>query len=416
MAYPVNISRAVLLRIKSSRIIVVIAGTLLSLALPASVVKAQTFSGIDYGKANNPSQKLDIYMQTAGAKPYPVVVWIHGGGFSSGSRTEGNAGQLAALLGPRGAGVISIDYRLSGIAQWPAQIQDCKAAIRWIRANASTYDFDPSRIGVAGGSAGGHLSEFVGVTGGIGIATSGTVTMDLEGAIGGTVAYSSKEQAVVPMYGLSDFLTLNDTCQQNNPKISAIDHNAANSPESMLMGGLIQNNKDKCVLASPLHFVSEDDPPFCILHGDRDASVPVCQSITFAAALRTAFSSNKKECRFIQYPTLGHGFDVSTNGDTIRAFFTRNLINIPSGANDRSTGFSRPHSSFHLSGNTLFVVTKSQAYLTIADMLGRVVLFRFLGEPAKPQAINLRSIGQGAFVLELRAANKDMCSKKVVIQ
>lgn len=384
--------------------------------LAAFVAFAQTFSGIDYGKTGNAYQKLDIYMPSAGAKPYAVVVWIHGGRFSAGSRTEANASQLAGLIGPLGAAVVSIDYRLSGTAIWPAQIQDCKAAVRWIRANTSTYNFDPKRIGVAGGSAGGHLSEFVGTTGDIGTATSGSVTMDLEGTVGGTSAYSSKVQAVVPMYGLSDFLTLMDTCPQNNPKVSTLDHNAADSPESALIGGPIQSNKDKCALASPLHFVSPDDPPFCILHGNSDVLIPVCQSITLAAALRTAFSANKKECQFIQYPALGHGFDVSTCGDTIRAFFTRNLINLKTGMSDRGIGLPEKNLPFHVSGNTLFVLTRSQTDLTVADLLGRTVLFRSLSVVSKPVAINLRTIGPGPFIVSLRGAHGDMCVKKAVVQ
>jgi acetyl esterase/lipase len=394
--------------------VIVLTAVLLSINI--SPANAQTYSGIDYGKTGNAYQKLDIYMPATGAKPYPVVVWIHGGGFSGGSRTEGNASQLAGLLGPRGAAVVSIDYRLSGAAQWPAQSQDCKAAIRWIRANASTYNFDPNRIGVAGGSAGGHLSEFVGVTGDIGSATSGTVTMDLEGAIGGTSAFSSKVQAALPMYGLSDFLTLNDACPQNNPTISSIDHDAANSPESMLMGGLIQNIKDKCTLASPLHFVSPDDPPFCILHGNRDASVPVCQSITFAAAMRTAFSTNKKECQFIQYPTFSHGFSVSSCGDTIRAFFTRNLINLKTGASGRGIDLPQMKPSIFLSGNSLIVSTNVKADLIVINVLGRVVLSRFFSGPLNSYAIDLKSLGQGAFFAMLRTANNTMCSKMTIIR
>lgn len=410
MAYHGNVCWRYFLTSKGRRTALVGAWTLLAVF----TALAQTYSGIDYGGTNDSSQKLDIYMPTAGAKPYPVAVWIHGGRFSEGSRTEANAGELAGIIGPLGAAVVSIDYRLSGVAQWPAQIQDCKAAIRWIRANASKYNFDPNRIAAAGGSAGGHLSEFVGVTGGITTATSGTVTMDLEGTVGGTTAYSSSVQAVVPMYGLSDFLTLMDTCPQNNPKVSTLDHNAADSPESALIGGPIQSNKDKCALAAPLHFVSQNAPPFCILHGDMDQLVPVCQSITFAAALRAAFSSNKKECQFIQYPTLGHGFDVSTCKDTIRAFLTRSLINLKTGASDRFIGPPEKNFPLHVSGNTLLVLTKSQADLTIADMLGRTVLVRSLSAASKPEAIDLRSIGPGAFIVWLRGAHGDILIGPVV--
>ena len=388
----------------------------LVLSFSFSFVMAQTYSGIDYGKTGNAYQKLDIYMPTAGTKPYAVVVWIHGGRFSAGSRTEANAAQLAGLIGPRGAAVVSIDYRLSGTAIWPAQIQDCKAAVRWIRANASTYNFDPNRIGVAGGSAGGHLSEFVGTTGDIGTATSGAVTMDLEGTVGGTSGYSSKVQAVVPMYGLSDFLTLNDTCPQNNPKISTLDHNAADSPESALIGGPIQSNKDKCALASPLHFVSSDDPPFCILHGDRDELVPVCQSITFAAAVRTAFSSNKKECQFIQFPTLGHGFDVSACGDTIREFFTRSLINLKTGIGGHAIDLPQMKPSIFLSGNSLIVSTKVKADLIVINVLGRTVLFRAFSGPVNSNEVNLKSVGHGAFFTMLRTANNAVYSQVTFIR
>src|SRR5271157_2410033 len=146
MAYHGSVYRKCFLTSKGRRTASVGAWTLLAVF----TALAQTYSGIDYGGTNDSSQKLDIYMPTTGAKPYPVAVWIHGGRFSEGSRTEANAGELAGIIGPLGAAVVSIDYRLSGIAQWPAQIQDCKAAIRWIRANASKYNFDPNRIAAAG--------------------------------------------------------------------------------------------------------------------------------------------------------------------------------------------------------------------------------------------------------------------------
>ena len=331
MAYHGSVCRRCFLTLKGRRTASVGAWTLLAVF----TALAQTYSGIDYGGTNDPSQKLDIYMPTTGAKPYPVAVWIHGGRFSEGSRTEANAGELGRhYRAPRSR---CRQHRLPFVGGGAMARADTglQSGHSVDTRESSKYNFDPNRIAAAGGSAGGHLSEFVGVTGDITTATSGAVTMDLEGAVGGTTAYSSSVQAVVPMYGLSDFLTLMDTCPQNNPKVSTLDHNAADSPESALIGGPIQSNKDKCALAAPLHFVSQNAPPFCILHGDMDQLVPVCQSITFAAALRAAFSSNKKECQFIQYPTLGHGFDVTTCKDTIRAFLTRSLINIKTAASDR---------------------------------------------------------------------------------
>jgi acetyl esterase/lipase len=412
MAYLRNVSKSHFTAIKKHWFVFACAWILCA----AIAAFAQTFSGVDYGGANDSSQKLDIYMPTGGAKPYAAVVWIHGGRFSSGSRTEANAAQLAGIIGPLGAAVVSIDYRLSGIAQWPAQIQDCKAAVRWIRAHASTYNFDPNRIGAAGGSAGGHLASFLGVAGNVGVTTVGSATMDLEGSVGGSTAFSSAVQAVVDMYGLSDFLTLNDTCLQNNPVVSTLDHNAADGPESILIGGPIQSNKDKCALAAPLHFVSPNNPPFCILHGKMDNLIPVCQSITFTAALRAAFSTNKKECQLIEYPTLGHGFDVNTSKDTIKAFFTRSLINVKTNVNDRFPGLPEKNLSIRFSEKKLFVSANSQATLTIADMLGRTVLCRFLSGALKQEALDLRPLGPGSFIVVLQDIQGDRRLGKVVMQ
>ena len=331
----------------------------------------QTYSGLSY--ATVASDKLDIYMPTGGGKPYPVIVWIHGGGFSSGSRTEGNASQLAGMFGRLGVAIVSIDYRLSGVAQWPAQIQDCKAAIRWIRANAATYTFDPNRIGAAGGSAGGHLSSMLGTAGGIGLDTLGTAIMDLEGTVGGNNQYSSGIQAVCDMYGPIDLLSLNDACPQGNPTVSTIDHDAAGSPEGLLMGAMIQTIPDKTKMASPLSFVSSDDPPFLIVHGDRDASIPVCQSIKFSDSLKKAFAANKKECTLIQLPTQGHGFSVTVAQDSIIAFFTRTLVsNTPTIKNSSAGLNALPHVVIN---NSYFsVVSKKPFALTISDAQGRVLL------------------------------------------
>ncbi|MFP4014666.1 MAG: hypothetical protein ACLFVQ_11310 [Chitinispirillaceae bacterium] len=124
-----------------------------------------------------------------------------------------------------------------------------------------------------------HLASFLGTSGGIGETTVGEVTMDLEGAIGGNTEYSSRVQAVYDMYGPTNFLTMSDPCPSNNPQTSQIDHNGSNSPESMLIGGSIQQNVEKVTLANPIHFVSKDDPPFLIAHGTNDALVPNCNSI-----------------------------------------------------------------------------------------------------------------------------------------
>src|SRR5581483_3788056 len=163
-----------------------------------------------YGKAGDIDLKLDLYLPKAEAKkPRPVVVWIHGGGWSGGNKSSG--ARLADLVSTGDYAGVSVGYRLTGVAPWPAQIHDCKAAIRWIRANAKKYNFDPDRIGVWGSSAGGHLVSMLG--------TSGDVK-DLEGS-NGSPGQSTRVRCVVDFCGPSDFLAF----VKDNPNM-----NRDNSP------------------------------------------------------------------------------------------------------------------------------------------------------------------------------------------
>ncbi len=168
--------------------------------------------------------------------------------------------------------VASLDYRLSQDARFPAQIEDCKAAVRWLRANAVKYGLDPERFAAWGASAGGHLAAMLGTTGDV-------KRFD----VGENLDQSSRVQAVVDYFGPTDFLQM-DAHRLPNGQV----HDAADSPESQLIGGPIQENKEKTALASPIVYVSPDDPPFLIVHGDADPLVPHHQSEILAAALAEA--------------------------------------------------------------------------------------------------------------------------------
>ncbi len=181
---------------------------------------------IDYVKNGHERQKLDLYIPEKPDTPLPVIVWIHGGGWMNGSKDGG--GPALPFVG-KGYAVASINYRLSQHAPFPAQIEDCKAAIRWLRANAGTYNLDPHHIGVWGASAGGHLVALLG--------TSGDVK-DLEGSEG-SPDQSSRVQAVVDFFGPTDMTKMGGR------------HNAPNSPEARLLGGPVQENKDKAAPPTP---------------------------------------------------------------------------------------------------------------------------------------------------------------------
>lgn len=235
---------------------------------------AKVLRDIVYARVGERELLLDLYLppNSDAKRKLPVVIWIHGGGWRNGNK--GSAGAARPLIG-RGFAVVDVAYRLSGEAIFPAQVEDCKAAVRWVRANASKHRLDGERIGAWGGSAGGHLVAFLG--------TSGDVKAFETDAHAGV---SSRVQAVVDWFGPTDLLSMN---KQAVPG-ATMDHDAADSPESLLVGGPIQKEpfRSKAIKADPITYVSSDDPPFLIQHGDADLLVSFRQSEALHAALKKA--------------------------------------------------------------------------------------------------------------------------------
>jgi len=228
---------------------------------------SKVFRDLAYVPGGHARQKLDLYLPASGAR-LPVIVWIHGGGFRMGSKSDGAPVEYLA----RGYAVASLDYRLSGDALFPAQIEDCKAAVRWLRANAERYRLDPARFAAWGASAGGHLAAMLGTTGHV---------RDFD--VGSHLDQSSRVQAVVDYFGPTDFLQMDAHRLPNG-----MTHDDAGSPESLLIGGPLQENREKAARANPIAYVTKEAPPFFICHGDRDLLVPHHQSELLAEALRKA--------------------------------------------------------------------------------------------------------------------------------
>jgi acetyl esterase/lipase len=228
----------------------------------------------------------------------PVVVWIHGGAWRVGSKEGGGP---ARPLVTKGYAVASINYRLSQHAVFPAQIEDCKAAIRWLRANAKKYNLDPDRIGVTGSSAGGHLVAMLGTSGGV---------VALEGHLGDHRDVSSRVACVVDQYGPTDLLSMGGF------------HDAPDSPEAKLLGGPVQEKKEEARNASPISYVTPDDPPFLIIHGTADPTVPFGQSENLLSALKKA----KVEAYLVPVTGGGHGgFATPEVPERMRLFFDKQL-------------------------------------------------------------------------------------------
>ena len=233
----------------------------------------QIIHNLPYAGNGNPRQTLDLILpeNPDHKKRFPLVIWIHGGGWKSGEKKTGHSpNRIPAFVKTGRYAGATIGYRLSGEANWPAQIHDCKAAIRWLRGNANQYGIDPDRIAVWGSSAGGHLVSMLGTTGS---------NKELEGTLGNYLDHSSHVQAVVNYYGPSALLQMND-----HP--SKINHNAPDSPESQLIGAPIQQSKKIAKQASPLHHVTAEDAPFIHFHGTDDPLVPFHQSKVFHQALK----------------------------------------------------------------------------------------------------------------------------------
>lgn len=212
---------------------------------------------IEFAIVDDLSLKLDLYQPVGAASP-PLVIWVHGGAWRAVSKDSMPLHELVK----RGYAIASVDYRLSPVAKFPAQVHDCKAAIRFLRAKAKHYGYDASRIGIAGSSAGGHLVAEIGVTNG---------HPKLEGTVGDHLDQSSSVQAIVDYYGPTNFLTI---LKQSTPHGLSVRVPAL----QLLLGSQPEENAALAKLASPVFHVDRNDPPLLMIHGDADPQVPINQS------------------------------------------------------------------------------------------------------------------------------------------
>ncbi|WP_237227831.1 alpha/beta hydrolase [Rubinisphaera sp. JC750] len=234
----------------------------LSLVVPVSAedsaAEVKQIVDLEYAKVDGNSLKLDLYLPENVENP-PLVVWIHGGGWRAGSRKRA----LLKEVVKDGYAMASISYRFTDKAIFPAQIHDCKGAIRWLRAHAEEYGYNAESIVVAGSSAGGHLALLVGVS---------ADEKELEGTVGGNLDQSSRVQGIIDYYGPSDFILRGKT----QPERAY----TTKSGGFALLGGLKHGEviPELQKQASPAQYVSDDDPPLLVFHGTDDKTVLLDQS------------------------------------------------------------------------------------------------------------------------------------------
>lgn len=245
---------------------------------------AEYIPDIEYVRRGDRALRLQL-LQPRAAGPFPLLVYIQGSAW----RPQNLYAVLPQLVdfAHRGFVVASVEYRPTPEALFPAQVQDVKTAIRFLRANAARYKIDPARVAVWGDSSGGHTAVMTGLSEG----RTEFDTPDYQGV-------SSGVRAVVDFYGPTDLL-------QMNKFPSIMDHDDPGSPESFLVGGPLQENPGKAARANPIAYISKEKtlPPFLIIHGDRDPLVPFNQSVLLYEALKAA----GQNATFYKVKGAGHG-------------------------------------------------------------------------------------------------------------
>lgn len=277
----------------------------------ASVAPAHT--DLVYATVSD-AQKLDLYLPTTGSGPFPVVIMVHGGGFMMGDKADGTGLTGVDQLLAAGYAVASINYRLSSEATYPAQINDAKAAVRFLRANAAKYQLNPNKFGAWGASAGGNLVALLGTTCGV---------KELEGAELGNADQSSCVQAVIDWFGPIDALKMDEQfagtgCPAN--------HNEASSPESKLVGAAIQTVPDLVATTNPMNYITADDVPFFIENGTADCNIPPVQNKNLADALSAVIGADK--VTYVSLQGAGHGgsqFETTENLNQVISFLDKYL-------------------------------------------------------------------------------------------
>lgn len=261
-----------------------------------------------FSEADGKPLLLDLYLPQGAERPFPLIIWLHGGGWKHGDRRL--APDLSRYFAERGLAMASIDYRLSDEATFPAQIHDVKAAIRWLRGNAAQFGFDGERIGLWGSSAGGHLAAIAALAGDGVLEADDWEANDVSAAV----------QAVVDGYGPTDFLQMDAQRQplppeKEDPESVRVPPDKrtadADSFESLLVGAPIEERPDLVQAASPLTYARPAAPPFLILHGLSDTAVPAQQSVLLYEVL----IAHGNDVTLYLVEGLGHGFLNRNNFD-----------------------------------------------------------------------------------------------------
>jgi acetyl esterase/lipase len=262
---------------------------------------------VKFARAGDSDLLLDLYLPSGSERPIGLIVWVHGGAWRAGSRASVDLQGLTE----RGWAIASVDYRLSTVARFPAQVHDIKAAIRYLRARAGEHGYPPERVVIAGSSAGGHLAALVGVS---------NRHAELEGSIGNDTRTSSDVQAIVSLYGASNLTSIlaQSTPHGLSVRVPALE---------LLLGAKPEAAPALAQLASPVFHVDAKDPPLYLMHGDQDHQMPINQS----HELEGAYQKLGLPVRFVVAHGAGHGGPAFTTPEQLASIdeFLRQQLALP---------------------------------------------------------------------------------------
>lgn len=349
---------------------------------------SQKWTDVNYVGDGQGYHNLDIYLPKASQSKYPVVLYIYGSAWYSNNGKGADMNTVGAALLDAGFAVVTPNHRSSSDAKFPAQIQDIKAVIRFIRGNASKYKFDTSFIASSGSSSGGHLASLAGVTNGVKQYTVGSATIDLEGSLGDNDNYSSKVDAVVDFFGPIDFLRM-EACST---------YKSGSSPEADVLGVNIGQNLDKARLLSPITYVDPTDPPIIIFHGGQDNVVPSCQSQYFY----DKFQQAGVESEYVFVSNGQHGPNVNNTQQNLQKmvqFLLKQKSVVTSIDHMETSGGKVFPNPFSTSG--IHIAIQEDFRYFISDMLGR--------EAEEGQGKDFQTVGlgldKGIYMLKIQRNN-----------
>ncbi len=276
---------------------------------------SKCWKDINYADDTMAYHNMDIYLPAQEKESYPVVISIYGSAWMSNSSKGADLPTIGKTLLDAGFAVVVPNHRSSRDALFPAQVNDIKAVIRYLRANAGKFKIDTSFIGITGSSSGGNLAAMAGTTRSTKKFTLGNQTVDLEGTVGRFTSSSSSVDAVVAWFPPTNMLVM-DSCGGTD-----FIHNDARSPASLYIGGPIQENKEKTLLASPMTYIDVNTPPFLIFHGNNDRVVPYCQSVMLHEALKN--TGVQSQLHIIEGGGHGPGVQVKDYLELMASFFLK---------------------------------------------------------------------------------------------